>query len=295
MIISPKYDYFMKEMFHNSVVLRYFIGDVLKIPQEQILNIRLRDTFLRKRLKKQKLGILDVVVELNDDIKINIELRVKVFEYWDRRQLFYLSKLYTEDIVSGENYSCLKKTIGISILNFNLSEHNSYHTIYRLRDKGGHEFSDQLEIHVIELNKELTGQGEIDDWIRFFNVKTEEDIEMIKTNNPGIREAIRELRRMSLNNPLRVLHEAHLKQIRDEKARESYVRKQGIAEGIAEGKAEGIAEGKAEAIIYLLEMKGPVGEELQTQIRSEKNIAQLDQWVRLAAQSRSVEEFQNKK
>ena len=55
MIISPKYDYFMKEMFHNSVVLRYFIGDVLKIPQEQILNIRLRDTFLRKRLKSRSL------------------------------------------------------------------------------------------------------------------------------------------------------------------------------------------------------------------------------------------------
>ena len=78
----------------------------------------------------------------------------------------------------------------------------------------------------------------------------------------------------------------------------SALRVWGVGNGkgkVAEGKAEGIAEGKAEAIIYLLEMKGPVGEELQTQIRSEKNIAQLDQWVRLAAQSRSVEEFQNKK
>lgn len=34
---------------------------------------------------------------------------------------------------------------------------------------------DILELHVIELNKELIKQGEVEDWIRFFNARTEED------------------------------------------------------------------------------------------------------------------------
>lgn len=50
-------------------------------------------------------------------------------------------------------------------------------------------------------------KGEIDDWIRFFNVKTEEDLEMIRTKNLGILEAMRILRRMSMSNPLRLYRE----------------------------------------------------------------------------------------
>jgi predicted transposase/invertase (TIGR01784 family) len=280
MIISPKYDYAMKELFQNKVVLRFFIGDVLGIPQDRICFIHLNNTFLRKRFQRQKLGILDLVVELNSSIKINIELQVKVFEGWEKRQLFYLSKLYVEELAAGESYDHLRKTIGISILNFNLSEREAYHSVYRLRDEDGEEFSDILEIHILELNKKLTGQGEIDNWIRFFNAEKEEDFKMIKTNNPGIQEAIREMKRMSLNNPLRLRYEAYLKRVRDEQAREMYVEKKGRAEG------------RAEFILELLEMKGSVPEELQKRIRSERNTDQLRQWFRLAVKSKSVREFQ---
>ncbi len=69
---------------------------------------------------------------------------------------------------------------------------------------------------------------------------------MIKTENIGIQEAIRELRRMSLSNPIRVLYEGYQKKRRDEIARENYVREEGIAKGRAEGKIEGKAEGKIE-------------------------------------------------
>ena len=62
MIISPKYDYVVKELFRDETILRYFISDVLGIRQESIRSLRLRNTFLWKRHKKQKLGILDILV-----------------------------------------------------------------------------------------------------------------------------------------------------------------------------------------------------------------------------------------
>jgi predicted transposase/invertase (TIGR01784 family) len=233
MLISPKYDGFVKEMFYNEIVRRHFVGDILGIEQDKIDSVYLKNTFLRKRWKKQKLGILDLVVVLNDRTKINIELQVKAVRDWDKRQLFYLCKLYTEDILSGEDYTKLKRCIGISILDFNLTEGKEYHSVYRFRDNRGNEFSEMLEIHVIELRKELTGQGEVDDWISFFNVKTEEDLKMLtmRTKNPGILEAVRELKRMSMNNPLRLWHEAHLKQVRDQRARDGYVWERGIEKG----------------------------------------------------------------
>lgn len=105
---------------------------------------------------------------------------------------------------------------------------------------------------------------------------------MIGTKNPGIQEAIRELKRMSMDNLLRLRYEAHLKRMRDEQARETYMRNQGKAEG------------KAEAILQLLETKGAIPEALKNEIQSEKNLSRLDEWFLLAVKSTSVEEFLGK-
>jgi len=239
MVVLPKYDEFFKGIFRNETVRRHFIGDVLGISQEDIRCVELKNTFLWKRCWRQKLGILDVVLELNGSRKVNIELQVKPVKDWDKRQLFYLSRLYSEELGAGGKYNRLKKCVGISILDFNLTDRKEYHSVYRLRDQKWHEFSDVLEVHVIELKKELTGHGELEDWIRFFNVKREEDLKMIKTKNPGILEAIGELQRMNMSNPLRVLFEGYQKKWRDQMAREDYVREEGMTVGKAEGKAEG--------------------------------------------------------
>lgn len=54
---------------------------------------------------------------------------------------------------------------------------------------------------------------------------------MIGTKNPGIAEAIRELKEMSMSRPLRQLYDAHMKRGRDERARDQYVRMEGEAKG----------------------------------------------------------------
>lgn len=181
-IISLKYDFSFKYLFLNETVRWYFISDVLRIPLEDIRSVRLANTFLWKQHQKQKQGIVDVIVELNNDSKVNIELQVEVLSYWDKRSLFYLSKLFTEGLLSGQKYQKLKKCICISVLGFNLDERPENHKVYRLRDEAGHEFSDMLELHVIELNKPLSGAGRMDEWIRLFNAKTEEELKMLEAS-----------------------------------------------------------------------------------------------------------------
>ena len=60
-----------------------------------------------------------------------------------------------------------------------------------------------------------------------------------KTKNPGIVEAIREVRVVRLGKTLKVLYDEHKKQIRDRNARDDYVRMEGHTEGLAEGLAAG--------------------------------------------------------
>lgn len=240
-IISLKYDFSFKYLFLNEEVRRHFISDALGIPLKDIRSVRLANTFLWKRYWKQKQGIVDVVVELNNDSKINIELQIEMLAYWDKRSLFYLSKLFTEGLLSGQKYEKLKRCICISVLGFNLDDRPEYHKVYRLRDETGHEFSDMLEIHVIELNKPLSGTDSMDDWIRLFNVKTKEELKMLetRTKNTGILEAIKEVRVMSLGKTLRAIHEAKLKEIRDRNAREDYVRSEGVRQGVTQGVTQG--------------------------------------------------------
>ena len=55
MIVRPKWDYCMKELFRNFIILKYFISDILDIPIEKIRSLKLRNTNLWRRYKYQKL------------------------------------------------------------------------------------------------------------------------------------------------------------------------------------------------------------------------------------------------
>ena len=181
----------------NETVRRHFISDVLGIPLEEIREVRLENTFLHRRSRREKQGIPDVRLLLNNDRRINIELQIKEVPDWDKRSLFYLSKMYSEEAHIGEDYARLKKCIVICVLGFRWDTRPGYHKVYYLRDQDGQLYSDQFEIHVIELNKELTGDR-LDDWIRLFRVENREELEMLQSKNPGVVEAVKEVMTMNL-------------------------------------------------------------------------------------------------
>lgn len=278
-IVPLKYDFSFKQLMLNEEVRKYFVSDVLGIPISEIRSVRLSNPFLWKRYFRQKQGILDVKVELNEDSVVDIELQIRMLSYWDKRSLFYLAKTFSEGLLTGEKYHKLKKCICISILDFDMNDSPEYHRVYRLRDENGGEFSDMFEIHVVELRKHLTGEDPVNDWIRLINARTEAELDMIKAKNPGISEAIREVKIMSLRKDLRALYEAHLKERRDRCAREDFVR------------AEGKAEGKAEDVLQLLSEKGAVPEDLARIIRRQNDTDTLTGWLLAAARAESAEEF----
>ncbi len=224
-IIPPKHDECIKEIFRNKVVLKHFISDILGIPVEEIRSVRLINTFLWRKYRGQKLGILDVLAELD-----------------------------------GEDYSLLKRCVGISILDFNLTDSKEYHNTYYLMNRKGELFSDVFEIHTLELGKKLEGDRAVDDWIRLFNAESEEDLGMIKTKNKGILEAIREVREINLRGRSRMRYEAHVKAARDQRAQESYAREIAIKEGLEQG----IAQGQARVnLLYKLLIENSRSEEIE--------------------------------
>lgn len=281
-MLTPKMDFCVKELFRNETVLKCFLSDILSIELKDIKKAKIVNPFLWKRKKADKQGILEIRIELNDGAKIDIEMQVARFADWDKRSLFYLAKMFTEDLIIGEDYSKLKKCINISILDYNLLEGDDYHTVYRLRDENAKDFTDIMELHIVELRKPLKGIGNVDDWIRFFNIETMEDLNMDAANNMGIREALAELKRMNQSKWVRASHEARLKEIRDKKSLLKYAK--------SEGKKEGIIEG----IIELLKEHGEVPVLLLEKITKEKDLEQLKKWLKVAAKTGSIAEFERK-
>ena len=229
--ISLKEEFAFREVFALEPVRKQFVSDVTGIPQDTIKEIRIVSPFLRKRFKKQKLGILDLALTLNDDTKLDIEVQLRPQRFWIKRNLFYLAHLYADELWIGENYDKLKKSITISILDFRLIAGQQYHSVYTLKDRNGKELTDLFEVHIIELKKTLTGDNPIDSWIRLFNAETEEDLQMVKNINIGVSQAVEALKRLSLGRSARWHFEQSLKAKRDRWAEDEYVREQGREQG----------------------------------------------------------------
>ena len=243
-IISPKMDFAFRELMEDDEIRRYFICDVLNMPVEQVKETRLGNSFLRRRHQKMKQGILDVKMFLHDGTRINLEMQLRRQKFWEKRSLYYLTKMYADILFMGEHFDRLRRCVAISILDFNLTEDDRYHSVYRMRDEMGKDYSDLLELHIIELRKTLNGKSRMDDWIRLFNAETEEDLHMIKTKNVGVQRAKYVIQEMSLTEAMRDAFEAYRKRKMDRKSEDAYVYDQGKAAGEQIGIEQGIERGK---------------------------------------------------
>ena len=101
------------------------------------------------------MGILDVRVLMNDDTEIDIEVQLSELFVWAERSLFYLAKMYTEQINPGDSYDKFKKCVSISILDFELfDDAGEFYSCFHIAEDTRHTlYTDKMEFHILELPK----------------------------------------------------------------------------------------------------------------------------------------------
>lgn len=124
-----------------------------------------------------------------------------------------------------------------------------------------------------------------------YAIRMVNNLQMIKTKNVGIIQAMEVVREMSLSRRLRLTYEAHLKAVRDRKAEDEYIMRISEERGEARGEAKGEARGKAETLLIILESKGKVSEELRNRILAESNSEKLDAWVKRALSCSDIQDY----
>lgn len=219
-IMKPKVDFCFKELMEFEEVRQGFIAAVLGIEPEEVIKTELLPTHLRVRNNKDKLGILDVRVILNGDVQLDMEIQVAKFLFWRERSLFYLSKMYSDVILTGEGYHVLGKCIHVGILDFILFEEDEefYSCFHMWEDKRRRKYSDKFEIHIVELPK--VAEHEYPEtallkWAKFLNAEKKEEFEMAAKTDPHIRKAYEQLLHMSEDGNKRLIYEARQKAIYD--------------------------------------------------------------------------------
>ena len=257
-IMLPTVDFCFKELMQNENVRKGIIAAILNRRPDEIVNTELLPTILRKDSEDDKYGILDVRVQLDNEVQIDFEMQVVYYDYW-----------YTEQIREGDSYDRLQKCIQVSILAHVLFQEDDecYRRISFCDVKTGKEYTDLMEMHILELPKlppEQKSETDLMQWMRFLNGKRREDFEKMAKKNSCFEEAYKELDKLSADEKKRLEYEARQKAIRDRdiliKTGENRGRKEIILSMIEAGlPLEQIAEITKETLETIQELKKKMG------------------------------------
>ena len=243
----------------NFVVLEGLLSTLL---EEDIRIVRMLESEGNKENAEDKFNRVDMLAENSKDELIIVEIQNNRELDYFHRMLYGVSKVVTEYISEGEEYSEIKKLYSVNIVYFDLGQGEDYvyhgrtefrgihkHDVLKLSQRqreqfthrdAGDLFPEYYILRIDEFNRKAVTP--LDEWISF--LKTGEIPKNVKAR--GLPEARERLQKNRLDKSERAAYDAHIEALRYQKSVIKTSLIEGRAEGRAEGKAEGLAEGRAE-------------------------------------------------
>jgi predicted transposase/invertase (TIGR01784 family) len=221
--VDPKVDYAFKHMLGRDSTRPILIDVIDKVlnppPGHHIQHIDLLNPFNAKEALDDKLSILDIKARDQAGRQFNVEMQMLAFRYYERRILYYWSKLHQQQMHGGQDYLELRPTISISFLDhvlFPQSPH--YHLQFRLLEETHHfPFSADIEFHILELPKFKKSAAELesglDNWLYFLRHAEKMDTEAMPAalRQPLVFRALEELKMLTQTEQERERYEARRK------------------------------------------------------------------------------------
>lgn len=193
-------DALFKNIFtKNTDITLALINSVFEFQGSALISdIEIVDRNLDAEEEDGKESRLDLLGRSPDGTVINLEIQVAKQEYMGRRSLYYWSRLYNSGLKSGEEYTELKRTVAINILDFNLFDkrnYPNYHSCFGVYDiKTGNHLTSDCEIHFLELPKwhlkSVKETNRLERWLSYFSKRTTvKELEEIAMVEPAIEKA----------------------------------------------------------------------------------------------------------
>jgi len=178
-------DYLFRAILQEDEnILRSLLCALLRLCPDQIKTVEIKNPIKLGTAIDNKTFVLDILLMLNDSSIITIEMQIVNYGNWPERALGYLCRSF-DSLNRGEDYTCTKPAVQISILDFSLFKDvpEFYSTYHLTNDRNHHLYTDKFCLHVLDLTHiNLATDSDIeyhlDTWCEIFKAKTWEDIRM---------------------------------------------------------------------------------------------------------------------
>ena len=214
----------------------------------------------------EKLSKLDILAQTNTDVQIDIEVQVLKHSYLSERFLYYWAGLYGSQLKEKEQYTQLKPTISIILLDFVYLPETAWHNIYHIcNDASKQRLTDHFAMHFIEIKKftysDIKKLTKLGTWAAYFSNCDEKEMEVLAMNNTVMKDVEKAEHAFTSDEAMRYKYMLREKAIRDYYSGLDEAKQEGIAIGekrgeerghklgIAEGKELGLAQGREQGLV----------------------------------------------
>jgi len=174
-LLDPKNDYVFKRLFTQAPELLVSLINAIRDREPPIASFEILNPYIDPQTLSGKHIVLDVLAVDVEGRRFNVEMQVQRHRAWSSRSLYYLAKLLSGQLKSGEGYESLRPVVGIHIIDFdyfNVQEvvhaanavsgtdrvnGEQYVWCFALRDRDQPQITmgEELQLHFLELPKAL--------------------------------------------------------------------------------------------------------------------------------------------
>lgn len=235
-------DYLFHIVFQkNPKILRGLIQSLLNLKDEEIIDIRLENPITPGEKADDKTLILDLLITLNGNQKINIEMQVLNGKDWPERSLTYLCRSF-DSLESGNDYINVMPVIHIGILDYTLfPEYPEFYAHYAMMNIINHNiYSDNLLLNVLDLTQiniatETDIVSGLKHWAQLFKATTWEEIHMLTANYKDLENIVDIVQEALADKDIRLQCEARDRYERDRASLYNSGHREGHIAGLNEG------------------------------------------------------------
>lgn len=248
-------DFAFKKIFGkpgNEICLISLLNSILDLPHP-IESVQFLNPFSMKEFQEDKLICVDVKATDTHGRIFVVEVQIAPTTSFTKRALYYASKTYSDQLISGQGYKDLKATYAVCILTQSIWIDERLHHHFRMTEKNtGEMLRDGIEIHTIELSKYNSGSESLSTasvleqwcyWIKNSHEHSEEELQALL---PGLAflQATQELREINEVSEEKHMYDSREKGYLDWQSSLVDAREEGLEVGIEKGREEGREEGR---------------------------------------------------
>ena len=257
-LLKPKNDVVFQCLFNqkNEKITKAFVEALIGRKINEITINETKELYREK--PDDKLGVLDLELEINNNEKVDVEVQLVERENFEERLLYYFSKLYGSTIKIGEDYTKVKKVLIIAIINYEINltkEIKEFETRWKIQETKNPQLvlTEEAEFIILELPKvrreyEKNKDNAKAQWMMFLDDPNREEVREIMEKNEDIKEAVVKVHEMSEDEKIRRLADLREKAIMDEKAISKAGYRRGMEQGLEDGMKMGMEQGIKQGI-----------------------------------------------